>query len=95
MMTMRVSRDLRTKVHQIRGISANWLHPNTAKFHHTRPNDVREKRYKNFRPFSILAPDGDPLGQTSPISALMDSKARTNNVPNFVLFYEITEIKLT
>jgi len=89
MMTMRVSRDLRTKVHQIRGISANWLHPSIAKFHHTRPNNVREKRYKNFRPFSILAPHGDPQGQTSPISAL-HSKARTNNAPNFVLFYEIT-----
>ena len=30
--------------------------PHCAKFHRTRPKDVREKRYENFTPFGILAP---------------------------------------
>ena len=39
-------------------LRTNALHH--SKFHCTRPNDVREKRYKFFTPFSILALQGTP-----------------------------------
>jgi len=34
--------------------------PISAKFHHARPNDEREKLQNFFTPFSILAPQGNP-----------------------------------
>jgi len=34
--------------------------PHHTKFHRTRPNDVSEKRYNSFTPFSTLAPQGTP-----------------------------------
>ena len=59
----------------------------------TWPNDVRERRYNFFTPFTILAPQDDPVSQSSLTSAMMYRKARTTNVPNFVPFcqsiYEI------
>ena len=53
------------------------------------PNDVREKHYRFifFIPFSIFAPLRDPLGHSSPILALMYSKALSINLPNFVSFW--------
>jgi len=44
-----------------------------AKCHRARSNDVREKSY-NFYAFSILAPRGDLLCQSSPIWVVMYSK---------------------
>jgi len=41
-----------------------------------------------FTPWSILAPQGNPLGQSSPIMVLMYSKTRTTNVPNLVPFWQ-------
>ena len=72
--------------------------PNATEFHRTRPKDVREKRYNLFTPFSIWAPQGDLLGQSSQVSVLMYSKTRTTNLPNFVPFwqlvYEISAVEL-
>jgi len=50
--------------------------------------NVREKRYKNFYTLQYFADPGDPLGQRSAISAPMYSKYRTNNMPNFVAFWQ-------
>jgi len=72
-----------TKVRQNPLRSAMHHAPISAKFHNARPNDEREKRCKIFfTPFSILAPQGDPmgqslvpLGQSLPISALCTAKS--------------------
>jgi len=61
--------------------------PHCAKFHRTRPNDVWEKRYKFLRP-SVFWRPGGPLGlKLTEVSAVMYSKARTINVPNFIPFW--------
>ena len=73
--------------------------PNAAKFYRARLNGVREKRYNFFTPFTILAPQGDPLGKRSPIWVVMYSWAPSiNKLLNFVLFqqpvYEISATKV-
>ena len=37
------------------------------KLHQDRSNQLEEKRYKFFTPFNILAPQGESLGQTTPV----------------------------
>jgi len=59
-----------------------------AKFHRAPPNDVQEKRYNFFTPFSTLTAQGDPLYKSSPILAMMHSKAPSTNLPNFVDFVD-------
>jgi len=46
-----------------------------------------EKSVTIFTPFCIFAPQGN-LRQSSPISALTDSKDRTTNVPHYVSFWQ-------
>jgi len=43
---------------------------------------TRKAQQKFFTPFSISAPHGDPLGQSSSVAALMYRKDRTTKVPN-------------
>jgi len=80
----------RTKVHEIRGVSVDrplGQSPNRAKFHRTRSNDVREKRYI-FTPFSTLAPQGGPPVPSSPIWVMMYSKAPSIKLLNVVHFID-------
>jgi len=83
-----VSRNPRTKVHEMRGITVDWSDPyNAAKFRRARSN-------KNFlHPAIFWRPRG-----TSSAMAWMYSKGRTTNVPSFVPFwrpaYEISPAEL-
>jgi len=57
--------------------------PHHAKFHRT-----RKVLQKILTLFSISAPQGDHLGQSSPILALIYSKAPCINLPNFIDFVD-------
>jgi len=59
--------------------------PLTVPFHRARPNDVREV-LQFFYTLHYFGAPGEHLGWSSPILALMYSKARTTNMPNFVPF---------
>ena len=88
-----------TKVHQIRGTNVDWPDPNAAKFHHARPNDVREKELRKFvTPFSIFATHGDPLAKVHQSWHYMYRKAVSISLPNFVSLwqpvYEISAAEL-
>jgi len=48
----------------------------------------------SFTTFSILVPQEDPLGQSSPTLTLMYSKAKTKNTPNFIPFWHRSAAKI-
>jgi len=64
----------------------------------TMPNFITmyEKSVTFFTPFSILAPQGDLLCQSSPVWVVTYSKAPSIKLPNFVPFskYEIAAVKV-
>jgi len=74
-----------TKIHQNPLKSITHQCPHYPNFHRAPPNDVREKRCKYYILEHFSDPVG-PLGQNSPVTALMHNKARTIRVPNFVPF---------
>jgi len=61
-----VSRDPRTKVHEIREISCDWPIPNTAKLRRPAIKSVRYSLWKNFAPRKLAkvhhrSPDLSPI----------------------------------
>jgi len=69
--------------------------PKAAKLHHAQPDKSVTKFFYALQYFGV---PGGPLGQSSPILAMMYIRDGTTNVPNFVLFwqpvYEISAAEL-